>query len=76
MIQAGTTKKIFYLSTGLGSIKYTLDASHSPNVAYSISKAALNMVVTKFALTYKDVLFLAVSPGFVRTFEARKFFAF
>lgn len=34
------------------------------------------MVVTKFALTYKNVLFLAVSPGFVRTFEARKYFAF
>lgn len=30
------------------------------------------MAVAKFALTYKDIVFLAVSPSFVRSIQGRK----
>jgi len=69
MIKAGGTKKIFVISSGMGSPKYVLQFGHSATIAYGISKAALNMAVAKFSLTYKDIIFLAVSPGFVRTMQ-------
>lgn len=56
----------------MGSPKYVLQFGHSATFAYGISKAALNMAVAKFALTYKDIVILAVSPGFVRSMQGRK----
>ena len=72
LLRAGVTKKVFVISTGLGSTKYTLEKGYEPSLGYSIPKAALNMAVVKFAVTYRDVLFLAVTPGFVRTMQGSK----
>lgn len=38
-------------------------------LAYAMSKAALNVVVAKFAAEYRDkgVIFLALAPGFVNS---------
>lgn len=60
----------------MGSPTYVLRFGHAATIAYGISKAALNMAVAKFALTYSDILFLAVSPGFVRTMQGRMSFFF
>lgn len=56
----------------MGSPKYVLQFGHSATFAYGVSRAALNMAVAKFALTYKDIVFLAVSPSFVRSMQGRK----
>jgi NAD(P)-dependent dehydrogenase (short-subunit alcohol dehydrogenase family) len=49
-----------------GLVLYTGLANQAP---YSISKAALNMVVAKYAAEYKaeGFVFLAISPGLVDT---------
>lgn len=58
----------------MGSLNYVLqnDVSFAPG--YSMSKAAVNIAVGKFAVKLKDegVIFLSVSPGFVKTSLARK----
>lgn len=67
-------KKIFVISTGMGSTEVVLKEKHSATVAYAISKAAVNMLVAKFSLTYKEIFFLAVCPGFVMTMQGRECF--
>ena len=58
----------------MGSPKFALTASVTTGVPYAASKAALNMVVVKFAARFKDegFVFLAVSPGLVKTLPGRK----
>ncbi|KAF2452771.1 hypothetical protein BDY21DRAFT_388461 [Lineolata rhizophorae] len=69
LLKKGTAKKAIALSTGLAddnmNVNFELDVS-SP---YSVSKAAMNMVVAKFAAEYKreGILFMAVAPGLVDT---------
>ncbi|CAI4213615.1 unnamed protein product [Parascedosporium putredinis] len=65
----GRAKKVIALGSGLAdthlTAKYRLDLG-SP---YSMSKAALNMLVAKYHASYADqgVLFLSISPGLVDT---------
>jgi NAD(P)-dependent dehydrogenase (short-subunit alcohol dehydrogenase family) len=42
--------------------------------AYSISKAALNVLVAKYNAVYssQDILFMSISPGFVDTSEGKQ----
>lgn len=74
LLRAGETKKCIITSSGMGSLKYILknDVSFAPG--YSMSKAAVNVAVGKFAVKLKDegIIFLSVSPGFVKTSLARK----
>ena len=72
LIKAGDTKKVFVISSSMGSPKFVLDMKSAATIAYGTSKAALNMVVVKFALNYEDVLFLAIEPGLVRTIQGRE----
>ena len=72
LINAGDTKQVFIISSSMGSPKYVLDMKSSATIPYGTSKAALNMVVAKFAVQYKDIVFLAVSPGLVRTIQGCK----
>ena len=72
LVRAGNTKKIFVLTSGLGSPKYVIENAHPYAVPYSISKAAVNLIVAKFAVTFKDVIFVAVNPGPVMTQQLRK----
>ncbi|KAL5498341.1 hypothetical protein ACEPAH_2483 [Sanghuangporus vaninii] len=53
----------------MGSPRYALTTNISFAGPYAVSKAALNMIVAKFATKLKDegFTFLAVSPGLVRT---------
>ena len=52
-------------STSMGSIAYTKNYSFAPTHAYKISKAALNMLTTQYAMELEDQGFtvIAVSPG-------------
>jgi NAD(P)-dependent dehydrogenase (short-subunit alcohol dehydrogenase family) len=43
------------------------------SVPYSVSKAALNTLITKYHVAYRDlgILFMSISPGFVDTSEGK-----
>ena len=64
LLQKGTNPKVINLSSGLGSMaaspRYT-------TTSYQCSKAALNMLTKCFADENKDVLFVAIHPGWVQT---------
>lgn len=69
LVLQGRVKKVISISTGMAdadvSAKWEIDDSTS----YSISKAALNMAVSKFSAQYaKDgVLFISIAPGVIDT---------
>jgi NAD(P)-dependent dehydrogenase (short-subunit alcohol dehydrogenase family) len=59
-------KKVVNISSALGSISLTKVFSFSPScAAYKVSKAALNMLTTQWALSFKDdgIIVLSVNPG-------------
>lgn len=64
LIRAGQQKKIVVISTLLGSIESAL---HMPglNDIYSVSRAALNMIVRKWGAVLKmeGITAVAVNPG-------------
>lgn len=66
---AKATVKIISLSSGIGDLDLTLESQLSFGPAYCISKAALNMVVAKYATRFADdnMVFVALSPGLVNT---------
>lgn len=61
--------KVVTLSSGLGDADLTLASRYAEQAPYSASKAAVNMVVAKYAALFSDhnVVFLAISPGVVDT---------
>lgn len=67
LLKLGVAKKVIALSSGMGEVEWTNDLDMDMAVPYSISKAALNMVMAKFNATYRKegILFMAVSPGAV-----------
>lgn len=75
LLRAGKTKRVIVVSSTMGSPQFTLQTAMTFAPAYSISKAGLNMAVAKFAAAYKDegILFLNVSPGFVKTMAGREY---
>ena len=75
LLRAGQEKKIMTISSGAGDVDLTLAVEFEFNVAYSASKAALNLAIAKYAVKYKKegLLFLSISPGLVDTaVEPRK----
>ena len=75
LVQAGKTKKVLALSTGMADMELSREYDLWENPSYSVNKAALNMVIAKYAARYaKDgVLFLAISPGVVDVGHGSKF---
>ncbi|KAJ7042994.1 hypothetical protein C8F04DRAFT_1251801 [Mycena alexandri] len=69
LLKSGTAKKVVSISSGLGDLDFTLQADSTAQPSYSVAKAALNMVVAKFAVELKSegFVFLALSPGVVNT---------
>lgn len=78
LLRAGKTKKVLVVSSSMGSPKFCLDVNYAPAPAYSISKAALNMVVAKFSTKFKNegFTFIAISPGLLKTLPGRKWCLF
>jgi NAD(P)-dependent dehydrogenase (short-subunit alcohol dehydrogenase family) len=62
-------KKVLTVSSGLGDQELMLAGEFATKPSYSISKAALNVVVAKYAAQFKanGFVFLAISPGIVDT---------
>lgn len=67
LVLKGQVKKVIVLSTGYADDKLTTGFGIGEAGPYTISKAALNTVVAKYAAQYADqgVLFLAIAPGAV-----------
>ncbi|OJK03000.1 hypothetical protein ASPACDRAFT_1886024 [Aspergillus aculeatus ATCC 16872] len=74
LIEKGTQKKIVHISTGMADTAFIKKASVSVAVTYSIAKAAVNVQVAKYAveLAPKGIKVVAVSPGWVDTWEGEK----
>lgn len=53
LLQAGQAKKVIAISSGIADIDNTLVGELDMSVPCSISKAALNMVIAKYAVAYK-----------------------
>lgn len=69
LILKGEHKKVIAISSAMAAEAEARKYELFENGPYSISKAALNMVVVKFAAEYKSqgILFLAICPGMVDT---------
>lgn len=68
LVRKSPIKKVIALSTGLADLDLTNAFDIESGALYAASKAALNMIVAKFAAQYsktEGILFLAVSPGLV-----------
>ena len=62
-------KKCIIITSTLGSPRFTVDTKFTRAPGYSISKAASNLAVAKYAAQFKEegIVFLSISPGLVRT---------
>lgn len=69
LIQAGSTKKVITISTGMADIDMINEYEIAYAAPYSVSKAAVNALMAKYNALYKSegILFLSVSPGYVAT---------
>lgn len=69
LILKGRAKKVIALGSGLADTHLTAKYKFDLSSPYSMSKAALNMLVAKYHASYADqgVLFLSISPGLVDT---------
>ncbi len=74
LIRKGETKKIFVISTGMADPKFAELAGVPTAVPYTSSKAAVNMVVVKYAIELKQegIMIVALSPGLVNTAETQR----
>lgn len=69
LVRNGKEKKIMFVSSNSGDIEFSRITGMSAMVGYSISKAGMNMVMTKYAieLAAEDIKTVSVSPGWVDT---------
>ncbi|CRG88458.1 hypothetical protein PISL3812_05488 [Talaromyces islandicus] len=69
MLVKGETKKVFNISTSVGSIAQANRYMHLLVPSYKITKAALNMLTKQYALEFADAgfTFVALSPGWLQT---------
>ncbi|KAF8204483.1 hypothetical protein K438DRAFT_1580049 [Mycena galopus ATCC 62051] len=69
LLKNGLVKKVISISSGMGDLDVTVSGEAVGEPSYSISKAALNMAMAKYAAQYKaeGFTFLSISPGMVRT---------
>lgn len=71
LASAATTHsaKVVTISSGMGDISTVLNSGMAQSAPYSISKAAVNLAVAKYAARFKheNIMFVAVSPGLVAT---------
>jgi NAD(P)-dependent dehydrogenase (short-subunit alcohol dehydrogenase family) len=69
LIKAGSAKKIIVISSVMADpdLVRTFEVTYA--APYSISKAAVNLLVAKYhaAYTKEGILFIAISPGLVDT---------
>jgi NAD(P)-dependent dehydrogenase (short-subunit alcohol dehydrogenase family) len=73
LIEKGIQKKIVHISSGMADLELIKTTGLSYGVAYSIAKAGMNVQVAKYAveLAPKGIKVLAISPGWVDTWEGK-----
>jgi NAD(P)-dependent dehydrogenase (short-subunit alcohol dehydrogenase family) len=71
LVRKGTVKKIIVISTGMADADMVVQHDIPGSIIYSSMKAALNMIVAKYAVELKPegIVILALSPGLVNTQE-------
>lgn len=76
LIRKGAAKKIVSVSTGMADPDMVLKAAVPAAVVYASTKAAMNMVIVKYAIELKPegISVLALSPGSVNTHETQRKF--
>lgn len=71
LLRKSPSPRVVNLSSGLGSFALMTDPSYPgsdyPDLAYPVSKAALNMLTVQYAKHVPDVRFVAVGPGHTAT---------
>ncbi|KAF7335745.1 NAD(P)-binding protein [Mycena venus] len=69
LLKNGVAKKVVSLSSALADTDITVASQVVGEPSYAISKAAINMVVAKYAAQYmaEGFTFLAICPGMVKT---------
>ncbi|PCG89117.1 hypothetical protein PENOC_107970 [Penicillium occitanis (nom. inval.)] len=74
LIEKGNQKKIVHISTAMALPDFINKTGVSYAVAYSVAKAGMNVQVAKYAaeLAPKGIKVLALSPGWVDTWEGEK----
>ncbi|KAF4994676.1 hypothetical protein FDECE_13049 [Fusarium decemcellulare] len=73
LIRNGKEKKIIFISSPSGDIEFNCVTGISTVLGYSVSKAGMNIVTTKFGteLAQDGIKTLPLSPGWVNTDAAR-----
>ena len=68
-MRKGQAKKVIAISSGMADPDLVTKYEVWSGASYTISKAALNMAVAKFAAAYgkEEILFMCISPGVVDT---------
>jgi NAD(P)-dependent dehydrogenase (short-subunit alcohol dehydrogenase family) len=71
LLRKSAVKKVISITTGMADLDFTSEFSIPVAAPYSVSKAALNMLVVKYHNVYKTegILFMGISPGLVATAE-------
>jgi NAD(P)-dependent dehydrogenase (short-subunit alcohol dehydrogenase family) len=74
LIENGKQKKIVNISSAMGYPDFVNQTDLAYAVPYSVSKAAMNMLVAKYAAELKDkgIHVVALSPGWVATQEEER----
>ena len=67
LILKGQTKKIIVIASAWADMEWTNKYDLTPGSLYGASKAAMNLITSKYSAQYKKegVLFLSISPGMV-----------
>jgi NAD(P)-dependent dehydrogenase (short-subunit alcohol dehydrogenase family) len=71
LLEKGPTKKVVTISSPAGDLDFIVKSGYSTSASYAASKSAVNMVNAKYAAEFRErgFVFLAVSPGFVKTWD-------
>lgn len=71
LIENGNEKKIIHISSLMAATDVILQSGIDYGLPYSVAKAGMNVQVAKYAVEFapKGIKFLAMSPGWVDTWE-------
>jgi NAD(P)-dependent dehydrogenase (short-subunit alcohol dehydrogenase family) len=71
LVHKSAIKKVVAITTGLADTDSTIKTGISNYVVYSSMKAALNLIIARYSVELRDegIVFLALSPGIVKTSE-------
>ena len=69
LVRNGKERKIIFISSQSGDVEFTRVTGISTLLGYSVSKAGMNIVTTKFGteLAQDGIKTLSMSPGWVNT---------